>query len=67
MFKRESKTVNPSARLISNQADNLGAESAYLRMAGQWSYSPAGLPVSLITGNLAADKIHKLLRKQANK
>jgi len=31
--------------------------------AGQWTYSPAGFPVSLITGKLAADKINKLLRK----
>lgn len=25
--------------------------------AGQWTYSPAGLPVSLITGKLAADRV----------
>lgn len=31
--------------------------------AGQWTYSPAGLPVSLITGKLAADKAHKRLGK----
>ena len=30
--------------------------------AGQWTYSPSGLPVSLITGKLAADKVHKRLR-----
>jgi len=32
--------------------------------AGQWTYSPSGFPVSLITGKLAADRIDKLLRKQ---
>lgn len=31
--------------------------------AGQWTYTPAGLPVSLITGKVAADKIHKRLGK----
>lgn len=31
--------------------------------AGQWTYSPAGFPVSLITGKLAADKVHKRLGK----
>ncbi len=31
--------------------------------AGQWTYSPSGLPVSLITGKLAADKVHKRLRR----
>lgn len=27
--------------------------------AGQWSYSPAGLPISIMTGKLAADKVNK--------
>jgi phytoene dehydrogenase-like protein len=31
--------------------------------AGQWTYSPSGLPVSLITGKLAADKINQRLKK----
>jgi len=29
--------------------------------AGQWTYSPSGFPVALITGKLAADKMNKLL------
>jgi phytoene dehydrogenase-like protein len=29
--------------------------------AGQWTYSPAGVPMSILTGKLAADKI---LRKK---
>jgi len=31
--------------------------------AGQWTYSPSGLPISLITGKLAADKVNKRLKK----
>ncbi len=31
--------------------------------AGQWSYSPAGLPISILTGKLASDQIHKKLKK----
>jgi len=31
--------------------------------AGQWTYSPAGFPVSLITGKLAADRVNKRLGK----
>lgn len=31
--------------------------------AGQWSYSPAGLPISIMTGKLAADHIHKKIKK----
>jgi phytoene dehydrogenase-like protein len=31
--------------------------------AGQWSFSPAGLPVCILTGKVAADEIKKSLRK----
>jgi len=31
--------------------------------AGQWTYSPSGLPVSFITGKVAADSIHKRLKR----
>ncbi|TVP86095.1 MAG: NAD(P)/FAD-dependent oxidoreductase [Acholeplasmataceae bacterium] len=32
-------------------------------MAGQWSFSPAGVPISVITGKLAADATKKHLKK----
>jgi len=31
--------------------------------AGQWTYSPAGLPISIITGKIAADGVIKALAK----
>jgi len=31
--------------------------------AGQWVYSPAGVPMSILTGKLAADRIIKKMRK----
>ena len=31
--------------------------------AGQWAYSPAGVPMSILTGKLAADKILKKMKK----
>ncbi len=31
--------------------------------AGQWTYSPSGVPISIITGKLAADAASKKLRK----
>ncbi len=34
--------------------------------AGQWTYSPAGLPISLITGKLAADQVVKDIKKKAS-
>lgn len=33
--------------------------------AGQWVYSPAGMPISVLTGKLAADKILKRSKKKA--
>ena len=30
-------------------------------MAGQWTYSPAGFPISLLTGKIAADGVMKEL------
>jgi phytoene dehydrogenase-like protein len=32
--------------------------------AGQWSFSPAGVPISIITGKLASDRVKKNLRKK---
>jgi phytoene dehydrogenase-like protein len=32
--------------------------------AGQWTYSPSGLPISLLTGKLAADRVIKELSKK---
>jgi phytoene dehydrogenase-like protein len=34
--------------------------------AGQWAYSPAGVPMSILTGKLAADKALKQIRKSKN-
>lgn len=31
--------------------------------AGQWAYSPAGVPMSILTGKLAADKVLKKMKK----
>jgi phytoene dehydrogenase-like protein len=32
--------------------------------AGQWAYSPAGVPMSILTGKIAADKVIKSLSKK---
>ena len=31
--------------------------------AGQWTFSPSGLPVSLLTGKIAADRVIKDLKR----
>jgi phytoene dehydrogenase-like protein len=35
--------------------------------AGQWAYSPAGVPMSILTGKLASDKVLKQIRKSKNR
>ena len=35
--------------------------------AGQWTFSPSGLPVSLLTGKIAADRVIKDFKKQGLK
>jgi len=40
-----------------NQSVDTPISSIY--QAGQWSYSPSGLPISILTGKLAADKVLK--------
>lgn len=54
--------TNPSIPAVTktlkvNQASNTPIPSVY--QAGQWTYSPSGLPISILTGKLAADKVLK--------
>lgn len=37
----------------------------HIHQAGQWSFSPSGLPVSILTGKLAADAVCKKLSKNS--
>ncbi len=30
--------------------------------AGQWTFSPSGLPVAILTGKVTADAVHKSLQ-----
>lgn len=44
------------------KAIETGIEHIY--QAGQWTFSPAGLPVSILTGKLAAEAVVKSLKKK---
>jgi len=35
--------------------------------AGQWTFSPSGLPISILTGKLAADRVVKDLKKKTRR
>ena len=53
----------PAENRLVRIANSVNTPLPDVYQAGQWTYSPSGLPVSLITGKLAADKVHKRLRK----
>jgi phytoene dehydrogenase-like protein len=35
----------------------------HVKQAGQWTFSPAGLPISILTGKIAADHVKKKIKK----
>jgi phytoene dehydrogenase-like protein len=35
--------------------------------AGQWSFSPAGVPISILTGKLSADRVKKQIKKTSRR
>ena len=53
----------PAENRLVRIANSVNTPLPDVYQAGQWTYSPSGLPVSLITGKMAADKVHKRLKK----
>jgi phytoene dehydrogenase-like protein len=54
--------TNPEMPAVSKMikiAKSVDTKLPNVYQAGQWSFSPAGLPVSILTGKLAADKVLK--------
>jgi phytoene dehydrogenase-like protein len=52
----------PAVHKIEKSAEAVNTPIANIFQAGQWVYNPAGVPMSILTGKLAADKIIKLSR-----
>ena len=55
----------PAEQRLARIANAANTSLPNLHQAGQWTYSPAGFPVALITGKLAADKAIKTLKKRS--
>ena len=49
----------PVANKIQHSARSVLTPIPSVFVAGQWAYSPAGVPMSILTGKLAADKVLK--------
>lgn len=54
----------PAVNSLPKIASSVKTNIPHISHAGQWSYSPAGLPISILTGKLAADRAKKQLKKQ---
>ncbi len=52
----------PSETRMKKIANSIRTPMEHIFQAGQWSYSPSGVPISILTGKLAADKIKKQLK-----
>lgn len=49
----------PVVDKMSKVATSINTPLPHVYQAGQWTFSPSGLPISILTGKLAADKIIK--------
>lgn len=49
----------PSVSKLSKIASSIHTPIPNIYQAGQWTFSPSGLPISIMTGKLAADEVKK--------
>ena len=54
--------VMPAESRLIRIANSVKTPLPNIFQAGQWTYSPSGFPVALITGKLSADAVHKGLK-----
>lgn len=52
----------PSTNKFNKIKESIKTPMNDIYQCGQWSFSPAGLPVSILTGKLAADQVKKSLK-----
>lgn len=57
---------NPAESRFASIARSVRTPWPHVWQAGQWAFSPSGLPVSIITGKLAADELLKDLARHSH-
>ena len=57
----------PAVSNLPSIAKSVNTHIPDIYQAGQWTFSPSGLPISIITGKMAADRVIKKLSKHKNK
>jgi len=55
--------VMPAVHRMQDVARSVLTGLPDITQAGQWAYSPSGLPIAILTGKLAADRVSKELRR----
>jgi phytoene dehydrogenase-like protein len=60
-----TNTEMPAENRFQKIANSIKTPIKDVYQCGQWTFSPSGLPVSILTGKLAADAIHKTLKGSA--
>jgi hypothetical protein len=55
--------VIPAERRMQTVARSVKTDLPDVYQAGQWSYSPSGVPIAILTGKLAADRVIRDLRR----
>ena len=56
--------VNPAISKMGQVAKTCYTKIPNVLQAGQWTFSPSGLPISILTGKIASDRAVKLLKKR---
>jgi phytoene dehydrogenase-like protein len=59
-----TNTPVPAVSSMSRISSSVRTGMNHLYQAGQWTYSPSGLPISILTGKLAADQAVAAVRKE---
>ncbi|MHC1787561.1 MAG: phytoene desaturase family protein [Christensenellales bacterium] len=60
-----SNKAMPAVSSMPRIASSVRTPIPHVSQAGQWTYSPSGLPISILTGKLASDRALKALKRQA--
>ena len=54
----------PAVNKMQNVSKSVLTTMSDIFQAGQWAYSPSGLPIAILTGKLAADRVISQLKKR---
>ena len=62
-----TNTPIPAEHRFQKIARSVFTPMSDIYQCGQWTFSPSGVPISVLTGKLAADAVHKKMRRRLAK